>query len=192
MTALLTPRPFYYLRHGQTDWNVERRGQGRTDIPLNETGIQQAYGAKELLKGCGIKSIVSSPLSRARKTAEIVSENFDLPIHFIDELQEACFGEMEGVIAGDWFVDWFEGITPKGAEPYEEFLARGLIGLNKALEFPGPVLVVAHGGIYWSIQKYAQLGEERIIKNCDPIYHEPRGMSETDVNWHATRLANES
>ena len=184
--------PFYFLRHGQTDWNVERRGQGRTDIPLNETGIAQAYAAKELLRECGIKTIVSSPLSRASRTAEIVNEAYDLPLQFVDELQEASFGEYEGVIAGDWFSDWFDGITPRGAEPYEEFLQRGLIGLNKALEFSGPVLVVAHGGIYWSIQRFAELGEGRVIKNCDPIYHEPRLHVDKGISWHATKLADES
>ena len=192
MTRLITPIPFYFLRHGQTDWNVERRGQGQTDIPLNETGINQAYDAKELLKGCGIKTIISSPLSRASKTAEIVNEAFGLRVQYIDELQEASFGEFEGVIAGSWFSDWFEGVTPKGAEPYEEFLQRGLVGLNKALEFPGPVLVVAHGGIYWSIQRFAELNEGRIIKNCDPIYHEPRTHPDNKLTWHTTKLADES
>ncbi len=191
MSGLITHKSFYFLRHGQTDWNVERRGQGRTDIPLNATGIDQAYGAMTLLQGSEIASICCSPLSRARKTAEIVNEAFDLPIHYIDELQEACFGEYEGVIAGDWFNDWFEGTTPEGAEPYEEFLQRGLIGLNKALEFPGPVLVVAHGGIYWSIQRHAGLGESRVVNNCEPIHHEPPTEASLGSAWHATKLVNE-
>ncbi len=192
MSDQITPTAFYFLRHGQTDWNVDRRGQGQTDIPLNDTGVAQAHEAKDLLKGCGIKTIISSPLSRARKTAEIVNEHYNLPIQFIDELQEASFGVCEGVVAGDWFPDWFEGMTPEGAEPYTEFLKRGLVGVNKALTFPGPILIVAHGGIYWSIQKYARLGEGRVINNCDPIHHEPRNHPDASITWHTTKLADES
>lgn len=61
------------VRHGLTDWNVERRIQGRTDVPLNQEGIKQAYVAKEKLKEEKIDLMVSSPLKRAKQTAEIIN-----------------------------------------------------------------------------------------------------------------------
>ena len=190
-SPVLTRRPFYFLRHGQTDWNVERRGQGRIDIPLNATGEAQAEAAKHLLEHCEITTICCSPLSRARCTAEIVNQVLQKPIVYIDDLQEASFGECEGVVAGDWFSDWFNGITPAGAEPYEEFLLRALRGVNQALEYPGPVLIVAHGGIYWSVQRFANLPEGRVVPNCQPIYQEPPLDSASEI-WHATLMQDES
>jgi broad specificity phosphatase PhoE len=72
-------RSFYFLRHGQTAWNVEGRFQGHTDIPLNELGLTQAHDAAKILALCPIDMIVASPLIRARRTAEIVSEQLGNP-----------------------------------------------------------------------------------------------------------------
>ncbi len=69
----------FVVRHGETDWNVERRLQGQTDIELNENGIRQANKLKQDLndKDCNIDLIISSPLKRAKKTAEIISGRKD-------------------------------------------------------------------------------------------------------------------
>ena len=66
---MLTRRAFWFLRHGETDWNARNLSQGNTDIPLNEVGRAQAVNAAKLLRTRGIRSIVSSPLSRAHDTA---------------------------------------------------------------------------------------------------------------------------
>ena len=70
-TAPATLR-IYLARHGQTDWNVEGRMQGGTDIPLNATGRQQAAALKDHLKDVRFDAVYSSTLSRSRETAEIV------------------------------------------------------------------------------------------------------------------------
>src|ERR1043165_8930145 len=74
---------FYFLRHGQTDWNVEGRFQGHTDMPLNAAGVLQAHDAAQTLAGCPVDVIVASPLVRALKTAAIVAERLDKPL-FVD------------------------------------------------------------------------------------------------------------
>ena len=79
-------RSFYFLRHGQTAWNVAGRFQGHSDIPLNELGLAQAYDAAKILANCPIDLIVASPLIRARRTAEIVSEQLGKPLLLDDEL----------------------------------------------------------------------------------------------------------
>ena len=71
---MLTETTFYYLRHGETDWNKEHRMQGATDVPLNATGVAQAHRAKEALRGRHVETICCSPLSRAYDTAMIVNE----------------------------------------------------------------------------------------------------------------------
>ncbi|MDR0531233.1 MAG: histidine phosphatase family protein [Oscillospiraceae bacterium] len=87
----------YYARHGQTDWNLRRRVQGLTDNPLNETGVQQARELAEkaaLLEPIDV--IVSSPLLRARQTAQILSERLRAPLVVHERLYECNLGSYEG------------------------------------------------------------------------------------------------
>lgn len=65
----------YLVRHGQTDWNIEHRIQGQTDVPLNATGRAQAVELSEKLSNFNIQKIISSDLSRAKETAEIINRN---------------------------------------------------------------------------------------------------------------------
>ncbi len=83
-------------RHGQTDWNVEGKIQGETDTELNETGIKQAEDIREKLFNQKIDIIISSPLKRAKKTAEIVARGRDIPIIIDESISERYFGEFEG------------------------------------------------------------------------------------------------
>ncbi len=88
---------FFVLRHGQTDWNVAARLQGSTDIPLNEIGRDQARRAAEILKDQGLERIVSSPLSRALETAQIVGRELGLEPSTDLRLIERHFGLFEGM-----------------------------------------------------------------------------------------------
>jgi broad specificity phosphatase PhoE len=101
MTSELPRRNFYFLRHGQTAWNVEGRFQGHSDIPLNEVGLAQARDAAKILARCPIDLIVASPLIRARRTAEVVSEALDRPLLLDDELKERHFGALEGLVVNE-------------------------------------------------------------------------------------------
>lgn len=83
----------YIVRHGQTDWNVEGRYQGRIDIELNEVGIKQAETIHKELKNIKFDKVFSSPLKRAYKTAEIICDN---NIIKDERLIERCNGELEG------------------------------------------------------------------------------------------------
>ncbi|MGH7041397.1 MAG: histidine phosphatase family protein, partial [Acetobacteraceae bacterium] len=90
--ASLAPIPFWFLRHGETDWNARNLSQGNIDVPLNQTGLAQARSAAELLKFRGVREIVASPLSRARTTAEIVGEALTLTVRTDADLRETAFG----------------------------------------------------------------------------------------------------
>lgn len=149
--------PFWFLRHGETDWNAEGRSQGRTDIPLNAVGLAQARRAARTLEGIGgiatIATIVASPLVRARVTAEIAAEALGLPVGFDDDLQEVAFGEQEGQPMGDWYDDWIAGrYTPAGGETFAGLLARAVGAVNRATAKPAPVLVVAHGALFRALR----------------------------------------
>ena len=85
-----------FTRHGPTDWNKLHKLQGRADIELNESGIQNAYDAKEELKDTKIDCIISSPLKRALKKAEIIAEENCKVLIIDDRLIERDFGDYEG------------------------------------------------------------------------------------------------
>ena len=87
---------FYFFRHGQTDYNIEKRSQGWLDIPLNNKGIAQAHELAQKLSTIKFDCIYSSPLSRALKTAEIVRGNRNIKIITDDGLKERNMGIIGG------------------------------------------------------------------------------------------------
>ncbi|WP_157231047.1 histidine phosphatase family protein [Kiloniella laminariae] len=179
MQKTLHTKPFYYIRHGQTDWNIIHRLQGHTDVPLNATGIAQAYSAAEAIRGIEIATICASPLSRALDTAKILQKALGAEIEILDDLKECCFGEYEGQTGHNWMPDWEAGhFTPKGAESYQDFIDRSTAAINQALTRPGPVLIVAHGGIYWAVTEHAKYEKGTTLPNCTLVLNTPPSQDE--------------
>ncbi|MDQ0798863.1 histidine phosphatase family protein [Arthrobacter sp. SLBN-112] len=144
----MTLTTFALVRHGQTDWNAERRLQGATDIPLNDVGRVQARDAVAVLAPYEWDAIVSSPLSRAAETADLIADGLGLTVsRRIPELTERSFGPAEGMQAGPELEALRVPGGFKGAESEAEAAGRGLAALEAlAEEFRGQrVLVVAHG-----------------------------------------------
>jgi broad specificity phosphatase PhoE len=152
-------RLVFLTRHGETDWNLEGRWQGHTDIPLNERGRVQALAVAEALRDAGLAGVVSSDLSRARETAQIVSASLGMEIAYLDpELRERTFGVFEGLTRGEcerlhgeaWRA-WVEEQRPAlGVEPQEAVATRVLLAIGRAADRiardGAPVLLVTHGG----------------------------------------------
>ncbi|GAA2640204.1 histidine phosphatase family protein [Actinomadura fulvescens] len=86
-------------RHGQTAWNVERRFQGKTDIPLDETGVEQAHRSARLLAALRPTAILASPLQRAADTAQALADVTGLPVTHDKDLIERDGGQWEGLTA---------------------------------------------------------------------------------------------
>src|SRR5262249_14214824 len=84
---------FYFIRHGETDWNLENKFQGQNDIPLNSTGKAQADKAAQILANVSIGTIFCSNLARAKETAEIFSAALSLKVQTVPELRE-CSSEV--------------------------------------------------------------------------------------------------
>jgi broad specificity phosphatase PhoE len=84
------------IRHGETDWNVEGRYQGQADPPLNERGLEQAVALAQALRDVGLDILYSSPLRRARDTAEVVANRLAIPLRIEPRLMEINQGEWEG------------------------------------------------------------------------------------------------
>lgn len=170
----LTPLPFWYLRHGETDWNAQGLSQGNVDIPLNAVGVAQARAAAALLRNRGITTIVSSPLSRARVTAEIVGEALGLPISLDEDVREVSWGVREGQPMADWFADWVAGNSaPENAETLGALRMRAVRGVNRALGEPPAVLVVAHGALFRALRSAMGVSANMRTRNASPIWCEP-------------------
>lgn len=175
--------PFYYIRHGQTDWNKEDRFMGQTDIPLNETGLEQARVAAQSLVYIPFAAIVSSPLQRALATAEIISQATGKSITIVDELKEVNLGIMEGKHKGDGTIlqKWRQGKFLEGAEQWSEYTQRILKALTISLSHPAPVLIVGHGAFYHALQEVLQLSDANGLHNCHVVLHMP--PDDADGNW---------
>jgi broad specificity phosphatase PhoE len=170
----LHPVAFWFLRHGETDWNARNLSQGNVDIPLNETGLAQARSASLLLRNRGIRAIIASPLSRARVTAEIAAAELGLPLQIDDGLREVAFGVQEGKPMSEWFQPWVDGLlTPEGAESFPALTRRAVAAINRCITRPPVVLVVAHGALFRALR--GAMGHEPNVRtrNAVPVWCEP-------------------
>ena len=178
MTTLLL------VRHGETDWNRDRRWQGHSDTPLNETGRQQALELAAQLDPPD--RIYSSDLARARETAEILSARLGVPVVLDERLRERGFGAWEGLtmeeIEARFAADlarWRarEGAGAFDAEDFQTFAERvgGFLDEVLARHHGEEVLVVAHGGTIRAIHALAtgldyvqDHGSIPAVDNCVP------------------------
>ncbi|MEL0626411.1 histidine phosphatase family protein [Salinibacterium amurskyense] len=138
------------IRHGQTDWNAAGRMQGSSDIPLNDTGRQQAREAVEVLCDSEWDVIVSSPLQRARETAQIIADGLGLELgRSYDLLIERHYGEGEGLTKVEIDERWPNSTVYPGLESLHNVVERGIAALNEIThDYPGKkVIIVCHGTI---------------------------------------------
>lgn len=150
----------YIMRHGKTDWNELHKLQGRTDIPLNEVGRRMANAAHDEYANTHFDVCFSSPLKRAKETAERVLKNRDVPIKTDDRLVEMSFGEYEGIENSFQLPDCPINVLFKnpaeykpvgGAESFEELFFRAKSFLDKTalpqVQSGKDVLIVGHGAL---------------------------------------------
>jgi broad specificity phosphatase PhoE len=145
------------VRHGETDWNVEGRWQGQSDVPLNARGQQQAEQVARVLAGYGLSAIYSSDLARASLTAEAIAQATGLPVHRESRLREIDQGEWQGMLIGDIqarYADTFRRrlsdpwmVAPPGGETALQVRQRVLSAVDEILHrhTGETVAVVSHG-----------------------------------------------
>lgn len=145
------------LRHGQTEWNAQRRLQGQADVDLDEVGVEQAATAAGEIARLQPAAIVSSDLVRARRTAEALGEVVGMPVVTDVRLRERAFGAWEGLdhpaIEGGWpaeYAIWSEGGQPEGVglEPRGDVgrrMAQAIGEHAEPLAADDLVVVVTHG-----------------------------------------------
>ena len=154
---------WYLIRHGETQWNAERRVQGHTDVPLHDVGREQAALTGRRLADTRFGAVYSSDLIRARETAEIIvaaSNTGPYEIVFDERLREVSFGTLEGKT---WIeMDGIDGVreavqsernldfAPPGGESYRQMLDRlgAFADMLKQCHPSDDVLVVGHGAAF--------------------------------------------
>ncbi|MTH53756.1 histidine phosphatase family protein [Bacillus mangrovi] len=165
------------IRHGITEWNMEGRAQGSSDIPLHETGRQEAELLAARLKDEEWDLLYSSPLQRARQTAEAVSKSLGgISVKTDERLRETGGGRIEGTTEAErlekWGSRWRE--MDLGRELPEEIVNRGLSFIDDVLrEHRGKkILIVSHGSfIRHLLEKIAPAEEERLPLGNTSITH---------------------
>jgi broad specificity phosphatase PhoE len=133
----------YLVRHGQTAWNKEEVFRGRTDIPLDETGLKEAELAGEYFKTLDIETVYSSPLSRAWQTAQKISRFHSLDVQALEGLLDMSFGSWEGrslkevkETDGERYRQWREEphlLRLPGGETLAEVRARTMSALEEVI-----------------------------------------------------------
>lgn len=140
----------YIVRHGQTDWNNLNKIQGVADVPLNDIGRAQANIAADRLARFNFEYIVSSNLSRATETANIIGNKLNLRVEYDARLREYDFGNLTGRnradISPDTLKSFFTAPTSFGAEQFADAFARAGNFLE-SIDYDKNTLVVTHGGV---------------------------------------------
>ena len=145
------------VRHGETEWNLQRRYQGQSDVPLSEFGQRQAELIAERLARHTIDAVYASDLKRAWETAGVISEKCGLEITSEPRLRELKFGILEGLTFDEaeaqhpeMIAAWLEDFnnTPQGTETIDLFNTRIISFLDdlKSKHDEQVVLLVGHGG----------------------------------------------
>lgn len=159
------------VRHGETEWNVQGRIQGRDDIEMNETGRSQSKETAFFLKTERWDAIISSPLKRAAETAQIIASELSIPeIKFSELIVEREFGAASGLTFEEAKVRFPDGAP--GKEPFENLCQRAMEAIQTiANEYSGKkIIVVSHGGIINSLLHILSNGEfgtsKTLLKNA--------------------------
>lgn len=190
----------YLVRHGETDWNIQGKYQGFTDVPLNERGLAQAKACAEAMKEFQIDRIISSDLSRAQVTAESINAYHHAPLKVDSRIREVNFGDWETLHIDEIDARWPGMIwnmyrhpettaLPNG-ETFQEVQDRAWEALSDEIadaEDGQSILVVCHGGtirtllcklIHLPLHYTWNFSQGNTAINCIAYY----GMGDNDHN----------
>jgi len=175
---------FFFIRHGKTLFNKEKRYTGLLNISLSNEGIEEVNRSLPLLEKQNISIIYSSPLLRAMQTAEIIAKHLNIPIVIIDEFKERSFGSFSGKRKLQFKKKYF----PDGQSFYK-YKQTTLKGFFRANIYNNS-LIVAHSGTYKILAKYY---EGRYIKNsienATPVSFKLKNANANSINtWELSKL----
>ena len=180
----------YMIRHGQTDWNVAGKIQGKTDIPLNETGRRQAVCLAKGMANRPVVQIFSSDLLRARETAGAIGDSQHVAVETLPGLEEIGFGKWEGMTLEEIqaafpeeYEKWCENpvtVAPPGGESLSQIKDQCQKVMEEILKrAKGDLAIVSHGAMLAYVVEYLMRNDpndqEIIVGNASitTIRYEP-------------------
>lgn len=166
----MSTQEFYFIRHGQTE-----RHKNDATISLNDVGRTQAANVAPLVKKLALGSVCHSPFNRVVETKDLITQDLALPEFVIEELGECSLKE------------WLE-MTATSKDQWSDetrnFVKRVMSGLEKSFLKPGPVLVVAHGGVHFALCRELDVQNHQwIVDNCRLIH-----FKKEENQWMAKTL----
>lgn len=165
-------KPFYFIRHGETDWNRRNIIMGSMDIPLNELGHAQAQKAAQILDKEDFDIIISSPRIRAHQTAEIIAVKTKKPLVFAEGLVERMWGVAEGQPFDSTKSLFDDAHAPQGAETFSAFQHRVIETVSSLLLLEKRPLLVSHGGVFKALVHHFGY-QDMSSANCTPFFLRP-------------------
>lgn len=176
---LLNGNKFFFVRHAESLWNRQHLCQGTQDIDLSERGVEAALAFSKSLAKFPVECICSSPLLRARRTAEMIRAFHPISKYSIlDELKERHWGELEGKSSVEMYKIeeqeeddelFFAG---RGIETRKEFKKRIISGINQAFEIHPAPLIVSHGRLFLVLCELLNIPTTRQVSNLELIQFE--------------------
>ena len=163
------------VRHGESEWNVLGKWQGRADIALTEAGREQARAAADYVRTTAlpVTRVLASTLRRAHETAEIIAERLGLAAVMTDErLVETDVGPWEGLRADEIEAGWPRYLrdrkTPPGFEPPDQVFARATQAIREAALDGEHTLIVSHSGVIRTIRRIMTVHDRRLhnLEGC--------------------------
>lgn len=157
---------FFFLRHGQTDFNKNGLWTGSTDVPLNSAGEAEIAFLATNVSHLSIRTIFTSPLKRARKTAEIINRVFNATVIEGRNLSERSFGVFEGAektLNSRSLLDSIESVEKKPI-----FLAR-VESFMSSVELNEHTLIVSHSGVFKALIELGFKSEQSLIRNGEIV-----------------------
>lgn len=179
---MLPKKEFYFVRHGQTDYNIlegTNKGDHPADISLNQTGEKQARAIEPLIALLPVKTVCTSQMRRVHETKNIVARRLEAPHYEIHDLGE-CSSEIWSEMAERGM---YSTLPQDGkASLFMEQVRRGL---HQALSFPGPCLIIAHGGVHWATCCLMNIQYHPWrLENCGVVYF----SVDANQKWVAKKL----
>lgn len=173
----LTRKPFYFIRHGETDVNSNPEiKRVDYDLPLNNRGREQALKARRIIEDISLESVCFSPIQRAVETKDILVSSLNLSHEELTDLSECKAHIWTKMIMLE------EGKGFHICDDVESFFRRVIRGLDSALQKTPTTLVVAHGGIHWALCYHLSIENHPWkIGNCELVHFQPIGA----VDWKA-------
>jgi len=180
----LSPKPFYFMRHGHTEWNAQGKTGGDEPIPLDAKGIAQAKAVQDVLPSLGITHIYCSPIVRAQETMTLACKLLTCPRTSLHDLREWDFGDWVGQTKDEYIVAHVDTVEPPHGETREAFFARSAAVLEQVLADAEMPIIIAHLGNYYGIAHTLHL-PRLYVGNCQIVKfsHHHGGWQQEFVTW---------